>query len=119
MPTAPRAATRDEVPLLDLTPLNEGKPLGGLAREFRRACETIGFFYAGNHGVPRAVVDGVFDATRRYFALPEEKRFGSLRTLEQSPNSRSRSYYINTTLAGDKLITVGHLSDYDRLNQAG
>jgi isopenicillin N synthase-like dioxygenase len=74
MLTAPRAATRDEVPLLDLTPLNEGRPLIGLAREFRRACETIGFFYAANHGVPRAVIDGVFDATRRYFALPEDKR---------------------------------------------
>ena len=34
MPTAPRVATRDEVPLLDLTPLNEGRPLAGLAREF-------------------------------------------------------------------------------------
>ena len=74
MLTAPRAATRDEVPVLDLTPLNEGKPIGELAREFRRACETIGFFYAANHGVPARVVDDVFAATRRYFALPHEER---------------------------------------------
>jgi CheY-like chemotaxis protein len=40
------------------------------------------------------------------YALPEEKRFGSLHTMEQSSNSRSRSYYINTTLPGDKLGEV-------------
>src|SRR5207237_1583848 len=56
------------------TPLNKDKPLGALAEELRRACETIGFFYVANHGVPRNVVDGVFAATQRYFALPYEKR---------------------------------------------
>ena len=74
MTAAPRPATRDEVPVLDLTPLSRGEPLAPLARELRRACETIGFFYVANHGVPQKVVDDVFDATRRYFALPVEKR---------------------------------------------
>lgn len=45
------------------------------------------------------------------YALPEEKRFGALRTMEQSPNSRSRSYYINTTLSGDKLSEVQRCLD--------
>lgn len=72
--TMPRAATREELPVLDLTPLVEGKPIDGLAKELRRACETIGFFYAANHGVPRSVTDGVFEATRRYFDLPVEER---------------------------------------------
>jgi isopenicillin N synthase-like dioxygenase len=74
MSTAPRHATREEVPLLDLAPLNRGGDLQGLAKELRRVCETIGFFYVANHGVPKQVVDGVFDATRRYFDLPHEKR---------------------------------------------
>ena len=74
MLTAPRPATRKEVSVLDLAPLNEGKPLGALASELRRACESIGFFYVANHGVPKPVVDGVFSATQRYFALPHEKR---------------------------------------------
>jgi isopenicillin N synthase-like dioxygenase len=74
MLTTPRPATRDEVPVLDLTPLNEGKSIDALARELRRACETIGFFYVANHGVPRQVVDDVFNATRRYFELPHAKR---------------------------------------------
>ncbi len=39
------------------------------------------------------------------YALPEDKRFGDMRTLEQPP-SRARSYYINTTLPADKLIDL-------------
>src|SRR5205823_10982487 len=50
------------------------KPLDDLAGELRRACESIGFFYVTNHGVPRKVVDDVFAATKRYFDLPYEKR---------------------------------------------
>jgi isopenicillin N synthase-like dioxygenase len=70
----PRVATRDEVPVLDLTPLNEGGDLTGLAQQLRHACVTMGFLYVANHGVPQSVVDAVFDATRRFFALPVEER---------------------------------------------
>lgn len=56
---APRPATREEMPVLDLTPLNQGEKLDKLARELRHACETIRFFYVANHGVPQAVVDNV------------------------------------------------------------
>src|SRR3984957_14520161 len=69
-----RAARADEVPVLDLTPLNTGGDLKPLARELRHACETIGFFYVANHGIPAPIFDGVFDATRRYFNLPETQR---------------------------------------------
>ncbi len=72
--TAPRAATRDELPVLDLGPLLRGEPIDALARQLRHACETIGFFYVSNHGVPQVVVDNVFAATKRFFALPEAER---------------------------------------------
>lgn len=39
------------------------------------------------------------------YALPEEKRFSSMRTLDQSHN-RARNYYINTTLPAQKLNEV-------------
>lgn len=74
MLAAPPPATREEVPILDLTPLMKGGSIDALAREMRHACETIGFFYVANHGIPQAVIDGVFDATRRYFAFPFEER---------------------------------------------
>ena len=69
-----RAARPDEVPVVDLSPLNAGGDLAGVAKEVRRACETIGFFYVANHGIPAAIFDGVFDATRRYFDLPQSQR---------------------------------------------
>ena len=69
-----RAARPDEVPVVDLGTLNSGGDLGPVAKEIRHACETIGFFYVANHGIPAAVFDGVFDATRRYFDLPEAQR---------------------------------------------
>ena len=72
--TAPRAATREELPVLDLGPLLRGEPLDDLARQLRHACETIGFFYVSNHGVPQKVVDDVFAATKRFFDLPEARR---------------------------------------------
>jgi isopenicillin N synthase-like dioxygenase len=62
------------MPILDLTPLLTGGDLQPLAAELRRACETIGFFYVRDHGVPQAVVDGVFEASRRYFDLPLQER---------------------------------------------
>lgn len=69
-----RTATADEVPVLDLSPLNEGGDLQELAAMLRQACVTTGFFYVRNHGIPAPVFDGVFEATRRYFELPETQR---------------------------------------------
>ena len=74
MLSIPRPATLDEVPILDLTALNKGESLKDLALQMRHACETIGFFYVANHGVPQKVVNDVFDVTRRYFSIPEPQR---------------------------------------------
>lgn len=71
---AARQARRDEVPVLDLTPLNEGAPVSDLAHKLREACTTTGFLYVANHGIPEAVYDGIFAATRRYFSIPVADR---------------------------------------------
>ena len=74
MNSIPRAATPQEVPILDLTPLVTGGDITPLAGQLRHACETIGFFYVRDHGVPQKVVDDVFDATKRFFDLPLSER---------------------------------------------
>lgn len=69
-----REATREEVPVLDLKPLTEGGDTGALAKQLDKACREIGFFYVANHGVSENVLNTIFGATRRYFALPDEVR---------------------------------------------
>lgn len=72
--SAPNLTQQVDVPVLDLTPLNEGGDLTALAAELRAACLNTGFFYVANHGVPEELVDGMFSTARRYFALPVEER---------------------------------------------
>ena len=71
-----RAASADELPILDLTVLRQGSDIGVAARQMRQACVTTGFFYVANHGIPADIIDGLFVATRRYFDLPMEHRLG-------------------------------------------
>lgn len=71
---APRKANDNEVPVLDLSSwLNGGSP-DSLIAELKEACLKTGFLYVKGHGVPQQVIDDVFDATRRYFDLPQEMR---------------------------------------------
>ena len=43
------------IPVIDLGPFlaGEADALDTLGAEIRRACETVGFFYIANHGVPQ------------------------------------------------------------------
>jgi len=72
--TSVRPATRDDVAVLDLTPLTEGRDLTELAKQLDQACRTIGFFYVEKHGIPEQVLSNVFAATKRYFDLPLAER---------------------------------------------
>ena len=69
-----RAASPDEVPVLDLAPLTHGGDIGALARQLDEACRNTGFFYIKNHGVPESVLTAIFDATKRYFDMSEAER---------------------------------------------
>lgn len=71
---APRRASATEMPILDLGDWLAGGPIEPLVAQFKAACTNTGFLYIRNHGIPRAAVDAVFEATRRYFALSEEER---------------------------------------------
>jgi isopenicillin N synthase-like dioxygenase len=67
-------ANADEVPILDLTSLNEGGDIRPIAAGLRHACLTTGFFYVSNHGIPEELAESVFATTKRYFDLPAEQR---------------------------------------------
>jgi isopenicillin N synthase-like dioxygenase len=73
--TDPEAAAR-LIPVIDYGPAFAGIPgaLEAVAAEVRQACEEVGFFYAANHGVPQALIDRAFAASRQFHALPLETK---------------------------------------------
>lgn len=70
------AAASAQIPVIDYGPYFAGEPgaLQALAQQVRDACEHIGFFYILNHGVPQEVIDRGFAASRRFHALPLERK---------------------------------------------
>lgn len=73
---ASRTASLERIPLIDFAAFRAGGSAArrGVAREVRGACESIGFLYLANHGVPQATIDAAFAAARLFFALPLELR---------------------------------------------
>ena len=63
-----------EIPVLDVTPLVQGGDRTALAGEFARAYGETGFGYVVNHGIDPATKAAVFDAARRFHALPESAK---------------------------------------------
>ncbi|MBT5107211.1 MAG: isopenicillin N synthase family oxygenase [Rhodospirillaceae bacterium] len=64
------------LPIIDLGPYRSGEDgaLNRLADEIKNACETIGFFYVINHGIPEELIANAFAQSRRFHALPLEEK---------------------------------------------
>ena len=81
----------DRIPLIDFAPFQSGSAAGKkqVAAAIRDACEQVGFFYLGNHGVPQAKIDAMFEAAHLFFALPEARKMDpAIRVTPQ----RTRGY---------------------------
>jgi isopenicillin N synthase-like dioxygenase len=64
------------IPVIDFAPAFEGAP-GGLetvVARVRDASERVGFFYLAGHGVPSTVIDGAFEASREFHAMPVDDK---------------------------------------------
>ena len=70
------AIADDVIPVLDIAPLRAGVPgaLEKLGAELRRAFTEVGFYFVRGHGVPDALVEEVFEATRRFHAQPMDTK---------------------------------------------
>jgi isopenicillin N synthase-like dioxygenase len=73
---AKHTADFDTVPLVDFAGMLEGgaQAKARVAQSLRNACETVGFFYLANHGVPQPLIDAAFAECERFFALPAETK---------------------------------------------
>jgi isopenicillin N synthase-like dioxygenase len=74
--SAALATTPSSVPRIDMGGLYSDDPAAKarVAAEIGRACDEIGFFYAVNHHVPPAVIEGARDKAAAFFAQPAEEK---------------------------------------------
>ncbi|NOE34611.1 MULTISPECIES: isopenicillin N synthase family oxygenase [unclassified Ruegeria] len=63
-----------EIPVLDLAPLIRGKDTTQLAQAFLEAYGQTGFGYVINHGVDPSLRAAIFDASKRFHALPVDAK---------------------------------------------
>ncbi len=66
----------DGIPGLDLGPYLRGESgaLDALGEALREISETVGFYFIDNHGIPQALIDETFAASKRFHALPLERK---------------------------------------------
>lgn len=76
------------VPVIDIAPFLAGSSEGRarVATQVGRACEEIGFLIVKGHGVPRELVEQMYDVSRRFFDLPLEEK------MKARGAERSRGY---------------------------
>jgi isopenicillin N synthase-like dioxygenase len=74
--------------VIDLAGLGSGDPVAvrRVATELGRACRDVGFFYIRNHGVPDALLSGIFERSAAFFSAPRavKDEFG----IKKSPHNR-------------------------------
>src|SRR5450432_401367 len=66
----------NQIPVIDFAAFLKGSPAERrkVALKIGEACRNIGFFYLTGHGIARSMVDEVFAESKRFFALPVEKK---------------------------------------------
>src|ERR1700740_3560851 len=64
------------IPVIDISALR-GDDLDAAqaaADEIGRACETVGFFYIKNHGLPEALIQRTYELSRQFHYSPREQK---------------------------------------------
>lgn len=73
-----RQASPSEIPVVDISALNDGDADADAKRrvagQIVDAAENTGFVYVVNHDVPRDLIDAVFACAEEFFAIPESEK---------------------------------------------
>jgi isopenicillin N synthase-like dioxygenase len=74
--------------VIDLAGLRQHDPaeIKRVGAELGRACRDVGFFYVRNHGMPNALLSGIFEQSRDFFALPVPDK--AALSIGRSPHNR-------------------------------
>ena len=101
--TSVRTAAFEEIPIIDFAAALSDEPgaKSQAAKAIREACETVGFFYIRNHGVPEADIERIFDIGRRFFALPLDQKLSIHKNLSPQHAGYTPLLAENTDSAND------------------
>lgn len=73
--TPPRESRAEEIPLIDISAIyGDFEARKDLAQKIKHAAENTGFFYIQNHGIPDAAIEGALNASKTFFAQPQDKK---------------------------------------------
>jgi len=64
----------DAIPMIDMGAFLDGSDRRGVAQKIGAACRSVGFLYLTNHGIPTELIDAAMAQTRRFFALPLDRK---------------------------------------------
>lgn len=67
---ASKPTSFSEIPLIDIAKLLDSSDPQVVAAQIREACENVGFMYIKNHGVPKALIERMYEVTQAFFDLP-------------------------------------------------
>lgn len=102
------------IPLVDLSKFSGGS--AGQRTEFVRALGTafheIGFVGVVNHGISKQLIDGFYDAAKRFFALPE-----TIKRQYEIPGMAGQRGYTSFGKEHAKQSTVADLKEFFQLGQ--
>lgn len=64
----------DSIPLIDISTLVDGSDEDAVAAKLRDAAERVGFLYVTGHGIPQAMIDGMFAQAKAFFDRPRDEK---------------------------------------------
>lgn len=93
-----------EIPILDVSGLHgdDQAAIRHIASRLRGHLENVGFIYVVGHRVPRSEVEAAREASRRFFALPEEQKLA----LRINRNFRGYLPFAGSTMVTSSVATV-------------
>jgi isopenicillin N synthase-like dioxygenase len=93
-----------EIPILDVSGLygDDQAAVREIASTLRGYLENIGFLYVVGHQIPRADIEAVREASKRFFALPEEQKLA----LKIDKNFRGYLPFAGSTIVTSSVATV-------------
>jgi isopenicillin N synthase-like dioxygenase len=94
------AAETRELPIIDFSRLGDGGGEAAIARELDETFSRIGFCYFRNIGVPDPLVRALFDASRRFHALPDAvKRALAMNSFHRGYMAPNTSVIVTSSVA--------------------